>query len=139
MIIKLISATEWLQPTSTQCHTQTSDFSYRSTYCTELYSNLDSSVTIVTRLRDERLENRGLVPGGSKKMSASKRPSGLCSPHSILFNGDTGGYFRELKRPEREADDSLPRNASIKNEWRCTSAPPIGLHVAGREKLIQVY
>jgi hypothetical protein len=32
-----------------------------------------------------------------------------------------------LKRPEREADHSLPSNADVKNAWRYTSTP-ISLH-----------
>ena len=51
------------------------------------------------------------------------------------YNGGIGGYFLELKRPEREADNSLPRNASTKNDWSYSSTPPIGLHVAAREKI----
>jgi hypothetical protein len=29
-----------------------------------------------------------------------------------------------LKRPEREADNSPPSSAEVKNAWRCTSAHP---------------
>jgi hypothetical protein len=32
------------------------------------------------------------------------------------------------KRPVREANHSPPFNVDVKNEWRCTSTPPTGLH-----------
>jgi len=33
-----------------------------------------------------------------------------------------------VKRPGSEAEHSSPSNAEIKNEWRCTSSPPIRIH-----------
>jgi len=33
-----------------------------------------------------------------------------------------------IKRPGREADDSLPYSADVKNAWSYTSTPPIRLH-----------
>jgi hypothetical protein len=42
------------------------------------------------------------------------------------------GWFRSerprvtgVKRPGNEAGDSLPSSAEVRNEWNCTSLPPI--------------
>jgi hypothetical protein len=40
----------------------------------------------------------------------------------------TGGCLPTVKRPEREADHSLPCSGDAKNEWSYTSSPPIRLH-----------
>jgi hypothetical protein len=41
---------------------------------------------------------------------------------------DTGGYRAGVKRPRREADNSPPSSAEVKNAWSCNSALPIRLH-----------
>jgi hypothetical protein len=33
-----------------------------------------------------------------------------------------------VRRPEREADNSPPSSAEVKNAWNYTSTPPIRLH-----------
>jgi hypothetical protein len=39
-----------------------------------------------------------------------------------------GLFISGVKRPERDADDSLPFSADFKTEWSCTSTSPIRLH-----------
>jgi len=41
--------------------------------------------------------------------------------------------LRECQAPEHEADISPPTTADIKNEWSCTSSPPICLYGACRD------
>jgi hypothetical protein len=41
--------------------------------------------------------------------------------------------LRECQAPENEASLSPPSNAGIKNEWSCTSSPPIYLYGAYRD------
>ena len=36
--------------------------------------------------------------------------------HSAFYTVGTGGFFSEIKRPEREAGHSFPANAKVKNE-----------------------
>jgi len=56
------------------------------------------------------------------------------SPHqplvlpSLLFNGYLAS-FPVVKWVGHEVDHSHPSNAKVKNEWSCTSAPPICLHL----------
>jgi hypothetical protein len=38
------------------------------------------------------------------------------------------GWGSGVKRPERDADQSPPTSAEIKNKWRCTSTLPVRLH-----------
>jgi hypothetical protein len=40
----------------------------------------------------------------------------------------TGGSFTGVKRPGRDADQSPPSSAEVKNMWSYTSIPPIYLH-----------
>jgi hypothetical protein len=37
---------------------------------------------------------------------------------------DTGGFFDGVKRPGREADNSVPTSAEVKKTWIYTSTPP---------------
>jgi hypothetical protein len=41
-----------------------------------------------------------------------------------------------LKWPEHEIDHSLLPSAKIKNQWSCTSAPPICRHIIDGENII---
>jgi len=48
---------------------------------------------------------------------------------------DTGVFLPGLKRPRREVNHSSPSCPEVKNEWRCTSTPPIRLQDVDRGKL----
>jgi hypothetical protein len=60
------------------------------------------------------------------------RPDRLWDPPILLYNGYRGS-FQGLKRPGREVNHPPPSSAAVKNEWRCTSAPPIFFNVVDRE------
>jgi len=44
------------------------------------------------------------------------------------YSMDNVGLFPGLKLRERKFDKSPPSNAGVKNEWICTSNPPVRLH-----------
>jgi len=44
-----------------------------------------------------------------------------------------GVSFPEVKRPERKFNHSSPSTVEAKNDWSCTSSPPICLHVVDKE------
>jgi len=74
----------------------------------------------------------GLNPGKGKKFfSSPKCPDWLWGPTILLYRG-YWGFFKEVKQPGCEVDHSPPSSAEVKNEWSCTSNPPICLH--GMEK-----
>jgi hypothetical protein len=75
------------------------------------------SVTIVTRLRAERIRAQFPAAAGNISLHHHVRPGlSLSSGHR--------GSLRGLKWPGREADHSLPCIAQVKNEWIYTSTPP---------------
>jgi hypothetical protein len=45
-----------------------------------------------------------------------------------IGSGGTGGLSLRVKRPGREADNSSPSSAEVKNAWSYTSITPIRLH-----------
>jgi hypothetical protein len=49
------------------------------------------------------------------------------------------GPLPVVKRPGPELDHSLPSNAEVKNEWSCTSPPPIRLHGVDRDSFTFTY
>jgi hypothetical protein len=51
----------------------------------------------------------------------------LWAPPSRLFNAYRF-FFLRVKRPGRDANQSSPSSAVVKNEWSCTSVPPVCLH-----------
>jgi hypothetical protein len=64
---------------------------------------------------------RGVNPG-SEIFSSPKDPHQVWGPSNPLFNFYID-YFPGVKRPGREADQSPPSGAKVKNEWSCTSIP----------------
>jgi len=69
-------------------------------------------------------------PAGAKDVSHSqKRPDVLWGSPTLLLNG----YRRLCPRGQNSqdvsaVDHSAPSCAEVKNEWSCTSIPPIHLH-----------
>ena len=63
-----------------------------------------------------------------------KRSRSALGPTQPLFN-EYRRSFPWLKRPRREVRHSSPSSSAIKNEWRCTSTPPLCLHGVDRENL----
>ena len=76
--------------------------------------NVESSVSIVIRLRAECLRNRSSILGGGKICLISKAfRSAQTYPAS--YSMDTGGFFREAMWLGREADHSY--SSSTKFKW----------------------
>jgi hypothetical protein len=75
----------------------------------------DSSVSIVTRLRDGRSGVRITI--GAKQFSLLQKP-----PERKWGPPPTGGSFSGVKRPGREANHSPQSRVEVKNEWSCTSS-----------------
>jgi hypothetical protein len=74
---------------------------------------------------DYGLDDRGVgvrVPVGSKIFSSSAVQIGS-EVHPVSYLWGTGSCFREVKRSEREADQSLQNNVEVKKTWICTSTP----------------
>jgi len=59
--------------------------------------------------------------------SPEKCPDWFWNQPSLLFSGYLGS-FPGVKRSRHEVHQSPPLSAEVKNEWSCTSAPPIYLH-----------
>jgi len=45
-------------------------------------------------------------------------------------------FFPGVKPPGREVNHTPPSTVEVKNEWSCTSTPPICLHGVDRENFI---
>ena len=69
---------------------------------------------------------------GEKFLSSPKHPDRLWGPDFILLIGYWGSFL-EVNSPGRDFDHSLPFIDEFKNEWSCTSIPPLSLHGMGRE------
>jgi hypothetical protein len=53
---------------------------------------------------------------------------------SRYFPGGGGA----VKQPGREVNNSLPSNADVKNDWRCTSTPPLRLRDMDRSNFRRI-
>jgi hypothetical protein len=70
----------------------------------------------ILKLLGYGIDDRGSIPGGGRDFFSSSPPSNrLWGPPSLVSNGVLGAPFPGIKRPEREADYSLPSNAEINN------------------------
>jgi hypothetical protein len=75
-----------------------------------------------------KVSSSGLCLSGraQKLFSSPKRPYRRCGPCSlysvgtVVLSGGSSGWGVKLT--------TTPSDAEVKNEWRCTSAPPIRLH-----------
>jgi hypothetical protein len=77
------------------------------------------------------LDDRGVgvrVPVGSRISSSPCRPDRLWGQPSLLSNGYQGLLPPEVKRPGREADQSLPTSAEVKKNMDVYIHSPIHLH-----------
>ena len=89
----------------------------------------------------QELGNRDNVVRVSNSGTSSRfslpwnRPDRLWSPHTLQLNGYRC-YLQGVRRPGREANRSPLPSAEVKNEWSCTSAPPICLHGAEKDNVL---
>jgi len=93
----------------------------------------DSSVSLVTRLRDGRYGFR--IPEGQVIwffIFGTQIGSGA---HPASYSMGRGVLSRGAKHPGCDFDHSPPCSYEVKNEWRYISSPPMRFHGVGREKL----
>jgi len=66
-----------------------------------------------------------LNPGvGKRFLSSPKHPDYHWGSPSLFLNGCLGSFLG-VKWPGCEVDHSPPSSVEVKNEWSCTSPPPI--------------
>jgi hypothetical protein len=82
--------------------------------------------SVVGRAIHKGLEGPGLESRQEHKNFLQNRPDRLWGPPSLLFRGYRG-FFSGVKLPGREVDHSPAFIAEIRNDWSCTSAPPMYL------------
>jgi hypothetical protein len=68
------------------------------------------------------IEERGAIPGRGRNFSLHHRVHGY-GAHPASYPVGTRGYFTGVERPGREADNSSPSNAEVKNAYNYTSTP----------------
>jgi hypothetical protein len=90
-------------------------------------------VSIVTRLRAGRSGVR--IPAGGKTLFSAPQPPDWFRASPIISSGYRGS-FPGVKLPRRDFDHPSPSVTDAKNEWSCTSAPPIHFHGANRHNFI---
>jgi hypothetical protein len=67
------------------------------------------------------------LPAGTRNFSPHHRVQTGSGAHPASYSTGTRGSFPGVKRPTREADNSSPSSAKVKNAWNCTSTPAIRL------------
>jgi hypothetical protein len=88
----------------------------------------DSSVGIELGYGLDDQGSRVRFPAGGGNFSLHHRVHNGSETHPASCPIGTRGSFPWVKRPEREADNSSPSSAEVKNAWSYTSAPPLRLH-----------
>jgi hypothetical protein len=74
-----------------------------------------------------------LSPGSGKRYFCSQNHADwLWGPPSLLFNGHRS-FSPRLKRAGRDVYQSSTWSAEVKNEWSCTSPPPLCRHGVNRD------
>jgi hypothetical protein len=62
---------------------------------------------------------------GAESFSPHHRVQTESGAHPASYPMCTSGYFHGVKQLGREADQSLPSSAEVKNEWGYSSTPPV--------------
>jgi hypothetical protein len=70
----------------------------------------------------------GSIPGRGKSYSSSSQRPDRHGIHPASEPVNCGGSFSWIKRPRREAENSLPSNPELNNMWIFTSTPPLHRH-----------
>jgi hypothetical protein len=86
-------------------------------------------VGTLTRLRTGRLGVE--IPAGERDFSLLRNVGGGWGAHPASCWTCAG-----VKRPGLEVNHPSPCSAEIENEWRCTSTPPVCLHLVKWDKVI---
>ena len=77
------------------------------------------------------LEDRGFESLYGRFFSSPKCPDRLWGP-GLIFSGNRLSFL-QLKRPEREGNNSPTSNEAVNNQWSLTSTRPVLLHGVDRE------
>jgi hypothetical protein len=94
-----------------------------------------SVVGITNRLWTGRSGAREPVDARDFLLASPSKPAlGSTWPLFSVYRGS----FPGVKRLGREVQHSLPSSAEVKNEWSCTTTPPMCLHILTR-KILRVY
>jgi hypothetical protein len=91
------------------------------------------SIVIATRLHTT--QSGVQIPVGAKRFLFSRLTLGSNQP-PIQWEPP---FYPMVKQMGYEFNNSSPSSAKVKNEWSCTSAPPISLHGMDRENFIFYY
>jgi len=97
-------------------------------------------VGMVTKPRAGCPRKLGWIPGRDNRFISSTKCSGrLRTPPSLLFSVGTGGCSPGLKRSWRDADDSPPSSAGVKNECSYVPTPSClrGCLVTAKGKVVR--
>jgi hypothetical protein len=78
------------------------------------------------------------IPVGASDCSVIHAVMTDCEAHPAYFQWVTAS-FPGVKRPGREANQSPPSIAEVKNEWGCTSSSPIHLHLLSFNHNLNIY
>jgi hypothetical protein len=89
------------------------------------YESRDSLVGIGN---DYGLEIGVRFPAGDGNFSLQHHVQTGSGAHPASYPIGGRSYFPGVRRARREADNSPPSSAEVKNAWRYTSTPPICLH-----------
>ena len=84
-----------------------------------------------TNLQHHRCAN----PKPRSRLYLPQNSQTCCRSLPTSYSARTEGSVPELKRPERESDQSISSNAKVNNVWSHTSTPAICLHSVHRETL----
>jgi hypothetical protein len=90
--------------------------------------NWRSLVIRVTRLQAGQIVNHVLIHSKLRNFSLLQASRMSLVPTQPPIQWIVVDILPEVKRPEREANHSLPSNAEVKKEWSCVYTPKIWLH-----------
>jgi hypothetical protein len=74
------------------------------------------------------------IPAGERYCSLLQTVHAGFVAHPASCSVGAEVFFPGVKRPGQEVDHSPPSSAKVKNEWSCTTAPPVCLLGVGRDK-----
>jgi hypothetical protein len=88
----------------------------------------DSSAGTALGCRMDDWGSRVRVPAGAGNFSFLHCVQTGSGAHPASYPMGTRGFSLGVKRPGREADNTPPSSAEVKNAWGCISILPIRFH-----------